>query len=81
MNSIGLDCAGNVSEIFVDHGHECYMMPGGEVVKHRIKLTNVVRAIVGRKGDAGKQDLDVRIGERGEHGIEIVKRLVERKAA
>lgn len=81
MDSVGLDCAGNVGKILVDHGHERNMMPRGEVLKHRIKLTDVVRAIVGWKGDAGKQDFDVGIGERGEHGVEIVKRLVEGKTA
>ena len=81
MNSIGLDGAGNVHEIFVDHGHECDVMPRGEVVKHGIKLANVVGAIVGRKSDAGKQNLDAAIGESGEHGVEVVARLIEWKTA
>ncbi len=42
---------------------------------------DVVGAVVGRQGDAGEQNLDVRGFESGQHGIEIAAGLVERQAA
>ena len=42
---------------------------------------DVVGAVVGRQGDAGEQNLDVRVLKRGEHLVEVAAGLVEGQAA
>ncbi len=44
-------------------------------------MLDVVGAVVGRQGDAGEQDFDVRVFERGQHLVEIAAGLVEGQAA
>ena len=42
---------------------------------------DVVGTVVGRQGDAGEQDFDVGVFERGQHVVEIAAGLGERDAA
>ena len=81
MNAVRLDCVGRVDQVFVDHGHERCVMFLGKGAKDLCELLDVVAAVVGWQGDAGKQDFDVRIFQRGEHQIEVAACLVERQAA
>jgi len=81
VDAVGLDCAGDVDQIFVDHGHEGWVVFGCEVTENLVKLLNVIMAVVGRKGDAGKQDLGVRVFKRGQHLVEVAAGLVGGKAA
>ena len=57
------------------------MMFGGKVAKHLIEGVNVVRPVVGRQGNAGKQYLDARVFEHVEYSVEVAAGLIEREAA
>lgn len=81
MDAVGLDCAGDVDQVFVDHGNKGRMVLGYKVAEDLFELLNVVVAVVGRKGDAGEQDFDVRVFERGQHLVEVVAGLVGGEAA
>jgi len=54
-----LDGAGNVDEVFVQHGYEGRMVLRREIAEGLIEGVDVVRAVIGRQGDAGEQNLDV----------------------
>jgi hypothetical protein len=76
MNAVLLDGAGYVDQVFVDHRDECDAMFGGEVAKDLVEGLDVVGAIIGRQGDAGKEDLDVRGLQCGEEVIKVLARLI-----
>ncbi len=44
-------------------------------------MMDIVLAVVGRKSDAGEQDLDVRVFESGQHLVEVAAGLVGGQAA
>ena len=76
MYAVLLDGAGDVDEVFVQHGDEGRVVLRGEIAKGLVEGTDVIRTVVGRKGDAGEQDLDVGGFKRGENLIEIAASLV-----
>ena len=63
VNSVALDGAWDVHEIPVDHGYERSVVLAGQLGKDVIELTDVVGAVVGRQGNAGKEYFDVRLHE------------------
>ena len=81
MDAVLLDGAGDVDEILVDHGHKRNVMPGGEVTEDLLERVDVVGAVVGREGDAGQQDFDVRGFKGGQDLVKIAAGLVGRQAA
>ena len=81
MNAVRLNRAGNMNEVFVDHGHECGVMLGGEVAEDLFEGLDVVTAVVGGQRDAGKQHFDVSIFESSQHSIQIAARLAGGQAA
>ena len=81
MNSVRLDCAGDVDQIPVDHGHDGCAVFGGEIAEDLVELMDIVRPVVGRQSNAGEQHFDVRIVERCKHGVEVVSSLIEGKAS
>ena len=81
MDAILLDGARKVDQIFVDHRNEGYMVLCGEIAEVFVERLDVVRAVIGRKGDAGEKHLDVRGSEGGENGVEVLAGLVGRKTA
>ena len=81
MDAVLLNRAGNVDQVFVDHGHKCDVMLRGEVAEDLVEGVNVVLAVVGGKGDAGEQDFDVCGFEGGENLIEIAASLIRGHAA
>src|ERR1700735_4595168 len=81
MNPVLLDRARNMDQIFVNHGYERGMMLCRRVLEHLLKLVNVIAAVVGRQGDAGEQNLDVRSLQRCPHLVQIPLRLFEWQSA
>ena len=81
MDAVGLDGIGDVDEVFVKHGHEGGVVFGREDAEDLLEGVDIVRAIVGREGDAGEQNFDVRVFERGEHLVEVAASLIGRQAA
>lgn len=81
MDAVGLNGAGDIDQVFVDHGHDGGVMAGGEVEEDLIELMDVIGAVVGRQRDAGDEDLDMRAAERGDDGIKIAAGLIEGQAA
>jgi len=81
MDAVGLDGAGRVDQVFVDHGHKSGVMLCSQLAKELIELLNVILAVVGRQRDAGEQRFHVSGFESGEHLVEIAARLGERQAA
>ena len=65
MNAVLLDGAGDMDKVFVEHGNKRRVVLRGEIAKGLVEGVDVVGAVVGRKGDAGEQDLDVRISKGG----------------
>ena len=47
MDAVGLNCAGNIDQVFVDHGHKRGVMIGREVAEDLFELLDVVPAVVG----------------------------------
>jgi len=81
VDAVLLDGAGNVDEIFVDHRNERDVMFCSEVLKDLVERLDVVRAIVGRQGNAGEQGLDVSGFESGEYGVQVFASLIGRQTA
>ena len=81
MDAVWLDCAGDVDQVSVDHGHKGGVVFGGQVAEELVELQDVLLAVVGREGDAGEQDFYVRAFERGQHLIEVAPGLAEGQAA
>jgi len=81
MDAVALDCAGNVDQVFVNHGHEGRVVLGGEVAEDLLELLDVLRAVVGGEGDGGEQDFDVRVFERGQDLVEVAAGLAGGQAA
>ena len=81
MDAVGLDRAGDVDQVFVDHGHKDGVVFGGQVTEELVELQDVFLSVVGRESDAGKQDFDVRAFESGQHLVEVAAGLAEGQAA
>ena len=81
VDAVALDGAGDVNEVFVDHGDEGGVVFGGHVFEELLEGLDVLLSVVWREGDAGEQDADVGGFECGEHLVEVFARLVEREAA
>ncbi len=81
MDAVGLDGAGDVDQVFVDHGHKGRWCLAARSAEDLLELLDVILAVVGRKSDAGEQDLDVRVFEGGQHLVEVAAGLVRGKAA
>lgn len=76
MDTVFLDSARNVDQVFVDHGHKSGVVLGGQVAENLLEGVDVIGSVVGRQGDASQQNLDVRVFERGYNRIQILARLV-----
>ena len=81
VNAVGLDGAGNVDEVFIDHGHKGYVVTESQSAIDLLERLDVVGAVVGRQRDAGEKNFNVGRLKRCEDLIEVVAGLVERKAA
>jgi len=81
VNAVFLDGVGDVDQVFVDHGHGGGVVLGRDVAEDLLELVDVVRAVVGRQGDAGEQDFYVRGFEGGEDLVQVVLSLIGWKAA
>ena len=81
MNSILLDGAGNVDEVFIDHRHKSHMVPRSERFEKLIEGLDVVGAVVRGQRNSSQQDLDVRGFEGTENLFEVAARLFERQTA
>ncbi len=77
MNSVRLDGACFVNQVFVDHGDKRDVMRGSEVAKGLVKLLDVIRTVVGGQCDAGKENVDVGGRQRPQNGVKVVPRLRE----
>jgi len=71
-----LNCARDMDQVFVDHRDKGDVVLGCQVAKDAIEGIDVFLAIVGRQGDAGEQDFNVRAFERGQHLVEVAAGLV-----
>jgi len=80
VDAVGLDGTWNVNQILVKHGHESGVMPGRQVAVDLLEGVDVLAAVVGRQGDAGEQNPNMRAFERREHLIEIAARLLRGQA-
>lgn len=81
MNAVGLNSAGNVHEIFVDHGHKCYAMVRREIAKDLIESADVIGPVVGRQRDAGEQHFDMCAHKCRNYRVKIIAGLIGRKTA
>ena len=81
VDSVLLDGARDVDEIFVDHGDEGDVMFSGKVAEDLVEGLDVVRAVIRRKGDASEEHLDVCGFEGGEDCVEILLRLIGGQSA
>lgn len=71
MDAVALNGAGNIHQIDIQHWHQSHMMFGRKVAKNLIERSDVVRAVIGGKGDSGEQDPDMQALESCERLIEI----------
>lgn len=81
MDAVLLDGAGDIDEVFVDHGDETHVVLRGEVAEDLVERGDVVGAIVGGQRDACEEDLDVCGLQGGEDGVEVLARLIRRQPA
>ena len=59
MDAILLDGIGNIDQAFVNHRDKGDVVLGGEIAEDLLEGVDVVGPIVGRKGNACEQNLDV----------------------
>src|SRR6266568_3194623 len=76
MNSVRLDDVRNIDQALVDHGNKGRVVFGSKNAKDLIERLNVIAAVVGRQGDAGKKNFNVGVFERCYHYVEIAASLV-----
>ena len=76
-----LDCAGNMDQVFVDHGNKGYVMLGREGAVDFAERSNVVGAVIRGQGNASQQYFGVGLFERCQHLIEIAAGLFQGQAA
>jgi putative ABC transport system ATP-binding protein len=81
VDAVALNGAGHVHQVFVDHGDKRCVVLLGEVAEDLVEPANVIRAVIGRKRDAGEQHLDMRGGKSGENVIETLAALFEGETA
>src|ERR1017187_1082934 len=81
MYAVGLDGAGDVHHIFVDHGHKVGVVLCGQFAKELLERLNVFAAVVRRQGNAGEQNFDVGAFERGQNRVKVAPSLRQGKAA
>ena len=81
MDAVFLNRAGNVDQVFVDHGYECDVTPGGEVAEDLVEGVNVILAVVWWQGNTGEQDFDVRVFQSSQNLIEVAASLIRGEAA
>lgn len=82
MDSVFLDGAGDVHQVLVDHGNEGgRMLCGVDLAEDFVEGVDVIGAVVGRQGNARKQNLDVGVLERGEDGVEVFASVVDAETA
>jgi hypothetical protein len=81
VNAIVLNRARYVNEILVEHGNDGGFVLGGKVAEDRVEGTDVVAAVVRRKGDAGDENFDLRVLQGRDDGVEIVPRLLDGQSA
>ncbi len=78
MDAVGLNRAGDVDQVFVDHRHKSGVVFSGKCLIDLVKVTDVIGAVIGRQRDACEQDLNMRGLERGDNLIQIALRLFKR---
>ena len=76
MDAVALDSVMDVDQVFVDHGHKCWVMLGGQVTEDLFEGCDVVAAIVGGQRDAGEKNFDVRVFKGCEHLVQVAAGLV-----
>jgi hypothetical protein len=81
VNSIGLNGAGNVDQIFIDHWNEGGVMFRGKRLEKLVELSNVIGAVVWWQGDSREQYFNMRRLERGDDLIKIAARLFKGQAS
>lgn len=81
VNAVGLNGAGHMNQVFVDHGHHGDVVFGGECGEEPVKGVDIVGAVIGRQGDAGQQNANVRFFERGQHQSQVAPGLRKGQAA
>ena len=69
-----------MDEILIEHGHERGVVLASDLGKDGLEGVNVGGAVIGRQRDAGHQDLNVRMHQRGDDLVEIGARLGDGKA-
>jgi len=81
MDAVGLNRAGHIDQVFVDHGNKGGVMPGGQVAESLFELLNVIPSVVGRKSNTGQQYFDVSVFQGSQHRVEVVTGLFRWKSA
>ena len=81
MNPVPLDRARNIDQVFVDHRNERRVVFGRKIAKHLVKCSDVILPVIRRKRYSGEQHLDVSTVQCCQHGVQILPRLIQWKAA
>ena len=81
MDAVCLNCAGDMDQVFIEHGHEGCVVLGGNVAEDLLEGLDIVLAVVWGQSNAGEQDFDVRAFERGQNLVEVAAGLVGGQAA
>ena len=81
MDAVWLDRAGNVDQIFVEHGDEGSVVFLGQVSVEQFELLDILLTVVGRQRDSGKQGFDVGIFQDRQHGVKVAASFAQGQAA
>lgn len=81
VDAIVLDGAGNGVDAGIEFGQQGHVILCRNQPVGLIKLTNVVGAVIGRKGDAGEEDLAAGVDQSGDDGVEVAACGVDGDAA
>lgn len=81
VNAVRLNGAGQVVNTRVKHRQQRHVILGGDAAVHLVELVDIGLPVVGRKGNAGQQHLDVRRAQPAREDVEVALGHVEWKAA
>ncbi len=81
MDAVGLNRAGDVDQVFVEHGHEGDVVFRRQLAEELLEGMDVLPPIIRWQRDSGQHNFDVGIFESSQNGVEVAAALGQWQAA
>jgi putative ABC transport system ATP-binding protein len=72
MGAVGLERAGDVDEVLINHGHKRDVVLSRERAEDAVEVADVVLPVVGRQGDAGNEYANAGLPQRSDDLVEVL---------